>query len=65
MERIEFKVKQEGLRWEDTPVYVTMTFFNRKDILDFAIGLVDIFQTEVRWNFKNLSQGHYVNEIRK
>ena len=63
MERVEFRIKQENVKWEDTPVYVVRAFYSRKDILDFAIDLVKIFQAEVRWNFEGLSQGHYVNEV--
>ena len=60
MEKVEFRIKQEGVKWEDTPVDFTMFFGNRNKIFDFAIELAKIHQTEVRWNFEGLSQGHYV-----
>ena len=65
MKKVEFKLKQEGLKWEDTPVYLAQTFFDHSDIDYFAKSLSKRFNTEVRWNFKDLTQGHYVNEIRK
>jgi len=65
MEKVEFRIKQKGVRWEDTPIYVVRSFCDRKAILDFAIDIVEMFQTEVRWNYKGVSQGHYVNEVRK
>ncbi len=63
MERVEFRIKQENVKWEDTPIYVVRSFYNRKAIFDFAANLVEIFQAEVRWNFEGLSQGHYVNDV--
>ncbi len=65
MERVEFKIKQEGVRWEDTPVYLASSFFTLGDITYFAKRISEIHQAEVRWNFEGLSQGHYVNEIRE
>ena len=50
MEKVEFRIKQKGVKWEDTPIYVVRSFCDRKAILDFAIDIVEMFQTEVRWN---------------
>ncbi len=63
--RVEFKVKQEGLRWEDTPVYLANTFFDHSGIDYFANRISEIHQAEVRWNFEGSFQGHYVNASRE
>ena len=65
METVEFRIKQEGVKWEDTPVDFTSTFLTRKGIDDFAERISEIHQAEVRWNFEGLSQGHYVDASRE
>ena len=65
METVEFRIKQEGVRWEDTPVYLALSFFTLGDITYFAKRLSKHFNTEVRWNFEGVSQGHYVNASRE
>jgi hypothetical protein len=65
MEKVEFRIKQEGIKWEDTPVDFTSSFFSRSGIDYFAKQTSKIHQAEVRWNFEGLSQGHYVNASRE
>lgn len=65
METVEFRIKQEGVRWEDTPVDLASSFFTLGDITYFAKRISEIHQAEVRWNFEGLSQGHYVDASRE
>ena len=65
METVEFRIKQEGVKWEDTPVYLASSFFTLGDITYFAKRISEIHQAEVRWNFEGLSQGHYVDASRE
>ena len=58
---IEFKIKQESTKWEDTPVNRTQTIHNVYEIIKYAERLSKVFKTEIRWNYKGLSQGHYIN----
>jgi len=58
---IEFKVKQEGTKWEDIPVNRVMSIHNFYEITKYAERLSKVFQTEIRWNYRGISQGHYVN----
>ena len=58
---IEFKVKQENTKWEDTPVNRTQEIHNAYEIVKYAERLSKVFHTEIRWNYEGLSQGHYVD----
>ena len=58
---IEFKVKQENTKWEDTPINRIQTIHNIDEINKYAARLSKVFKTEVRWNYEGLSQGHYIN----
>lgn len=58
---IEFKVKQENTKWEDTRINRTRTIHSINEILEYAERLSKTFGTEIRWNYKGLSQGHYVD----
>jgi hypothetical protein len=59
--KIEFRVKQEKIDWEDTPVAITVEIDNLANITDFANRLSKMSETKIRWNYKGCSQGHYVN----
>ena len=65
MEKVEFKIKQEGVKWEDTPVDFATKLSNRGAINYVAMRLAKKHGTEVRWNFEGISQGHYVNASRE
>ena len=58
---IEFKVKQENAKWEDTSVNRTAIIHNVDEINEYAARLSKVFKTEIRWNYKGFSQGHYIN----
>jgi len=60
-ELVEFRYKRGHMDWEDTSVYVTREFNNRQEIEKYAETVSRILDTEVRWNYKGYSQGHYVN----
>ena len=62
---IEFKVKQEGVKWEDTPINRIQTIHNPDEINKYAERLSKVFETEIRWNYKGISQGHYIDISRK
>lgn len=69
----EFKAKVPGKAWEETPLYSELTFglpsvdhgdnIRRQVITDTARSILKwTNSTEVRWNIKGSTQGHYVSE---
>lgn len=61
-ETVEYKIKEEGKRWEDTPVFMTdcMSPKDPWSINKYADFLARCHNAEVRWNFRGSSQGHYI-----
>lgn len=66
MKHVEFKVKEDNVRWEDTGIihvigYETddLNFASEKAYED-AKKISNERKAEVRWNHKGYIQGHYV-----
>jgi len=66
---VEFKIRvPQADRWEDTPVYLSKTLSGTKDEIaqeaqEIAEGIAFSQSSDVRWNYKGSTQGHYVDEI--
>jgi hypothetical protein len=68
-ETVEFKIRvPEVDRWGDTPVYISKTLSGTTEEIaaeaeEIAEGIAFDKHSEVRWNYKGQSQGHYQDEI--
>ena len=66
---VEFKIRvPEVDRWEDTPVFKSMELSGTKEeiesnAIEISEGIAFSQHSEVRWNYKDQLQGHYVDEI--
>lgn len=62
IEIVEYKVKEQGTRWEDTPVFLSDPCHagGVENANLFATFLSRCHGAEVRWNYQDSSQGHYV-----
>jgi hypothetical protein len=66
---VEFKIRvPEVDRWEDTPVFKSIELSGTKEeiesnAIEIAEGIAFSQHSEVRWNYKDQLQGHYVDEI--
>jgi len=60
VELVEFKVKQAGVRWEDTPAMETSLCSSAHAACVRAGELANEHRAEVRWNWAWSLQGHYV-----
>ena len=59
----EFKIKQAGVPWEETPVEFTLNTLPRymQGAQDFAKLSANFTHRAVRWNAQGSLQGHYVH----
>jgi len=55
--KIEFRVKQEKIDWEDTPVAITVEIDNLANITDFANRLSKMSETKIPLELQRLFSG--------
>ncbi len=66
---VEFKTRvPETDRWEETPIYISRTLSGtdgeiEEQAKEVAEGIAFTKHSEIRWNYKGQTQGHYVDEI--
>lgn len=58
-----YKVKRDGLKWEETPTYTRQHFAPDDEISPSALAqkIANAVHDEVRWNSLGSQQGHYVH----
>lgn len=59
----QFRVRKEGVLWEDTPVIEEGRFCPEEGPDERAIELVCEHGKHVRWNWKGSAEGHYIFEV--
>jgi len=59
----QFRLRQEGVPWTETPVLEERAFCPQDGPDERAIELVRQHGREVRWNWKGSARGHYVFEL--
>ena len=67
MIQVEFKIKRSGVCWEDTIIYDTKNFRidgSEEEAANLhARWLSSLWKAQVRWNYENCLQGHYVTAL--
>ena len=62
--KVEFKIEQSGVCWEDIPIYDAKNFRvdgSEEEAADLhARYFSSLWNAQVRWNYENCPQGHYV-----
>lgn len=61
-EAVEYKILEKGKKWEEIPVFLTdpQCTGGPMKANEFAAFLSRCHNAEVRWNYADSSQGHYV-----
>lgn len=62
--KVEFKIERSGVCWEDIPIYDAKNFRvdgSEEEAADLhARYFSSLWNAQVRWNYENCLQGHYV-----